>query len=200
MYIILSSLLCQHLCFMGIRRDSSGVLFQECKMLKANTHVGIIDLYRVYYSVVMEPVVDIVRLGHSSAYKVVQFVQDPSNEVTCVHLHALLVDGHIIYSSLEAAELCRRNNNILFLGQCISAVMWQEFLQPTQNLMKEGWPWLPIPKPLKSITKRTFLKVFKVIWDNTGTVQNAISGSSNSGIFPFDHKRGDMLSLQDPNV
>ena len=68
MYIILLSFLRQHICFMCIHRDLSGVkfLFQDYKILK---HAGIRNPYRNYSPAVKRQVVDTVGLGHSSGYR-----------------------------------------------------------------------------------------------------------------------------------
>ena len=46
--------------------------------------------------------------------------------------------------------------------------------------------------PGESFTKAVFASIFKLTWDNTGTVQNAIGGFRDSEMYPFDVNRVDM--------
>ena len=102
----------------------------------------------------------------------------------------LLVDGHSTHINLETSEFCRENGIVLYcLLEHASHIM-----QPLDlclfSSLKAQWKqavhaW-QVENPRENVSKKTFATVFKVAWQKSTTVENAVKGFAESGIFPLN--------------
>ena len=102
----------------------------------------------------------------------------------------LLVDGHSTHINLETSEFCRENGIVLYcLLEHASHIM-----QPLDlclfSSLKAQWKqavhaW-QVENPGENVSKKTFATVFKVTWQKSTTVENAVKGFAESGLFPLN--------------
>ena len=116
----------------------------------------------------------------------------------------LLVDGHKTHCSLEAAEVCRENNIILYLILAHASHVLQPldkgFFAPLKKNYEASKREFQRDNPDQAgVTKRTFSRVLKTAWDKI-TVSSAVGGFLDTGIFPFNPSKPDMTKLQPSSV
>jgi hypothetical protein len=105
----------------------------------------------------------------------------------------LLIDGHKTHVSMEASDTCLANGVELYCLLEHSSHIMQPLdlrffatLKFSWRLSVRDWQTENVGE---SVTKQTFAKVFKQAWVSSATVDAAVKGFLESGLFPLDPSR-----------
>ena len=101
----------------------------------------------------------------------------------------LFVDGHSTHLSLPAAEFCSANGVILYcllpnathILQACDVGLFSPMKSAWHKTVKE-WQMTHIGETL---TKKQFPALFKTVWDQVTTMENACNGFRRAGLFPL---------------
>lgn len=101
----------------------------------------------------------------------------------------LFVDGHSTHMSLPAAEYCCENKVVLYcllpnathILQACDVGLFSPMKSAWHRTVKE-WQMAHIGETL---TKKQFPTLFKSVWDQVATMENACSGFRRAGLFPL---------------
>lgn len=105
----------------------------------------------------------------------------------------LFIDGHSTHLTLEASTICKENGIVLY---CLLAHA-SHLLQPLDlrlfSPLKENWRQSVRAWQLEHIgeflTKRNFASVFKSAWEKSCTIEVAVNGFRDTGLFPLNSER-----------
>ena len=102
----------------------------------------------------------------------------------------LLIDGHKTHVTMQASDICVENGVELYcLLEHASHIMQPLDLRLFGSLKRT---WRQAVRDWQSdnigelVTKRTFARVFKQAWDASTTVEAAVKGFHEAGLFPLD--------------
>jgi hypothetical protein len=102
----------------------------------------------------------------------------------------LLIDGHKTHVTMQASDICVENGVELYcLLEHASHVMQPLDLRPFSQLKRT---WRQAVRYWQSehigefVTKKTFARVFKQAWEKSTSVEVAVKGFQEAGLFPLD--------------
>ena len=116
----------------------------------------------------------------------------------------LFVDGHTSHINLEVVKLSREENIVLYcllehaihLMQPCDVGLFGPLKREWRNSVKE----YQIAHLGDFVTKQIFAEVFKSAWENATTVESAIKGFKNSGLYPVNRENIDNTKLEPSSV
>ena len=105
----------------------------------------------------------------------------------------LFVDGHSTHATLEASKFCRENNIILYCLLEHASHLMQPCDLKLFSALKESWKQsvrdFQIANVGEFVTKAKFAGVFKSAWVRTCSLEIAIKGFRDSGLYPLDPRK-----------
>ncbi|XP_046568265.1 uncharacterized protein LOC124276668 [Haliotis rubra] len=102
----------------------------------------------------------------------------------------LFVDGHSTHITWDASEICKKNDVILYCLQEHASHLMQPLDLRLFSSLKENWKQAVRQYQMEHVgdfvTKQTFARVFKSAWVKSTTVDIAIHGFRDAGLFPLN--------------
>lgn len=105
----------------------------------------------------------------------------------------LLIDGHKTHVTMKASDICVENGIEMYCLLEHSSHLTQPLDLRLFGLLKQSWREAVRKYQSENIgefvTKQTFAKVFKQAWTKSATIEAAVKGFQESGIFPWNPQR-----------
>jgi hypothetical protein len=118
----------------------------------------------------------------------------PALESRCVKRPVILfLDGHSTHLSLEASNICVENGIELYCLLEHSSHIMQPLDLRLFAVLKQKWKdavrEFQVENIGEFVTKRTFASVFRSAWEKSTTIEVALKGFMEAGLFPLNTER-----------